>query len=453
MTKSSGNLKALLSNPTDLNPLLVGEVVDSLSEIELYALAYEWRHFWARPEQLAPEGEWQKWVVLAGRGFGKTRTGAEWVRELVETGKARRIALIGRTAADIRDVMVEGPAGILSVSPPWFYPMYNPSKRRIVWPNGAIATTFTSENPDQLRGPEHDAAWADEFAAWRYPKEAIDQLMFGLRKGDPKLCVTTTPRPIKELIEMLRETGTVTSRGSSYDNRDNLAGVFFQHIIRKYEGTRLGRQELLAEILDDVPGALWSRAVIDDKRVRSAPVMQRIIVAIDPPATSDDEDSAEAGVIAAGIAPCNCKGFEELHGFVLEDYSRQASPAEWGKISTDAYQELHADLIVGEVNNGGEMVGFTVMTMDPTVNYKAVHASRGKYTRAEPISALYAQGRVHHVGAFAELEDQMCTWLPGEDSPDRMDSLVWAFTELFYEPEPDHDEVVVHEERVNISGY
>lgn len=450
-TDSNHSLAKVLSNVAVDK---IDVAVSSLSEVDLYVLNYEWANFWARKEQLPPAGSWTKWVALAGRGWGKTRTGAEWVRDQVENHRAKRIAMIGRTAADVRDVMVEGDSGILAISPPWFYPTYNPSKRRIIWPNGAIATTFTSEKPDQLRGPQHDRAWADEFTAWRYPRETWDQLMFGMRKGDPKICVTSTPRPIKELIELLKEPDTVVTGGTTYDNRANLADAFFDHIIRRYEGTRLGRQELLAEILDDVPGALWKRERIEELRVRTAPPLIRVVVAIDPPATSDDEEeSAEAGIIVAGLGLCNCKGKEEVHGFVLEDYSRLASPAEWGKAATDAYDFHNADLIVGEVNNGGEMVGFTVLTMNPYVNYKAVRASRGKYTRAEPISALYHQGRIHHVGAFAELEDQQCTWMPGEDSPDRMDALVWAFTELFYEPEPDREETVVHEDPVEISAY
>ncbi len=425
--------------------------VASMSDEEVHALAYDWL-FWARPEQITPPGDWYIWLILAGRGFGKTRSGAEQVRIWVKDFPI--VNLIGATADDARDIMIEGESGIMNICPPHEKPQYKKYERKLMWPNGALSLIFTADQPERLRGKQHMKLWADEICSWRYVSEAWDQAMFGLRLGmDPQAIVTTTPKPIKQLIEMVEDPLTHITAGTTYDNRANLAAGFFNKIIKKYEGTRLGQQELLAKILTDVPGALWKRSKIEDLRVRTAGPMMRVVVAIDPPATSD-ADSAEAGIIACGIGPCTCKGEEEIHGFVMEDYSKQASPSEWAEAAIFAYHLLMADLIVGEVNNGGEMVGYTVYTVDPHVNYKAVHASKGKYTRAEPISAMYEKGNVHHVGSFPILEDQLCTWLPGEKSPDRLDSLVWAFTELFYEPEEDGpDEVIVYDERVEISPY
>lgn len=407
---------------------------------------------WARDEQLPPAGNWSYWLAMAGRGWGKTRTGAEWVRYNVETGRAGRIALIGRTVADVRSVMVEGDSGLLAVSPPWFKPIYNPSKRRLVYPNGAICTTFTSEKPDQLRGPEHDLAWLDEYAAWKYPQETWDQLMFGLRKGKAQVCITSTPRPTKAFLELVEDENTLITGGPTYENRANLADAFFSRIVKRFEGTRLGRQELSAEILRDVPGALWSLANLDAGRRRNYPPLIRVGVGVDP-AGSSKKGTAETGIVVAGIGPCNCKGHTELHGFVLEDYSKLSTPTQWAGLISWSYNKHQADIVVGEVNHGGEMVGYTVLSVDPTINFKAIHASRGKYVRAEPISALYGQGKVHHIGVLAELEDQMTTWLPGEDSPDRMDALVWILTELFYGGENREDDLVVYDDPVTISEY
>lgn len=406
----------------------------SLTPQEAEALLYCWP-FLAREckrradgtytGQLAPPGDWSTWLVMAGRGYGKTRTGAEWIRDQVENHGRRRIALVGRTAADVRDVMVEGESGLLAVSPPWFRPHYEPSKRRLTWPNGAIATTYSGDKPDQLRGPQHDAAWCDELAAWRYP-ESWDQLLFGLRLGDdPRVVVTTTPRPVKHIREMVNESSTVITSGSTLENAANLAKPALERLLKKYKGTRLGRQELEAKLLDDVPGALWTHTLIDEHRRNSFPDLVRVVVAIDP-AVTDDEGSAETGIVAAGVG-------KDGHGYVLDDLSLQASPAGWANEAISAYHKFKADRIVAEANQGGDMIEQTLRsvlgsaTMPP---YKKVHASRGKLTRAEPVSALYEKGQVHHVGAFAELEDQMCTWVPGEDSPDRMDALVWALTEL-----------------------
>ena len=364
--------------------------------------------------------------MLAGRGFGKTRSGAEYVQEMARLGRARHIALVAPIASDARDVMVEGESGILSIAPDSFRPKYEPSKRRLTWPNGAMATTYSADEPERLRGPQHDLAWADEIASWRYP-EAWDMLMFGLRKGEAKAVVTTTPKPVKVLRELIELSSTVVVKGSSYENRDNLAPAFFDKIIRKYEGTRLGRQELYAELLDDVPGALWVRTDIETSRVADCPDLLRIVVAVDPEATSTEE-SSETGIIVAG------KG-EDGHGYILEDLTIRETPDRWARVVVGAYHKWQADRVVAETNQGGEMVEAVIRTVDVNIPYKGVHASRGKVARAEPIAALYEQGRVHHVGTFELLEDQCCTYVPGEKSPDRMDALVWALTELQIENE------------------
>jgi phage terminase large subunit-like protein len=386
----------------------------------------------ARPEQLAPPGDWNGWLLMAGRGFGKTRTGAEWIKELVETGAARNIALVGPTAGDVRDVMCEGPSGILAVSSPWCRPEYEPSKRRLTWPNGAVASTFSSEEADRLRGPQHDALWADELAAWNDAHSTWDMAMFGLRAGThPRWLVTTTPRPIKLLKELLAREGkdVVVTRGSTFANSANLAGPFLETIRKRYEGTRLGRQELNGELLNDVPGALWQLASIDGARVETAPWMglDRVVVAIDPAVTSG-EDADETGIIAAGI--------DGDHAYVLEDASGKYAPHEWAAKAINLYHRHSADRIIGERNNGGDMIEATIRSVDANVSFKSVVASRGKAIRAEPVSALYEQGRVHHVGTFAELEDQMTAFTSDFDrsragySPDRLDALVWALTEL-----------------------
>jgi phage terminase large subunit-like protein len=393
----------------------------------------------ARPNQLPPPGDWQVWLLLAGRGFGKTRTLAEWVCQQAGSGQAGRIALVAATAADARDVLVEGQSGILAVSPPWFRPVYEPSKRRLTWPNGAMATTFSAEEPERLRGPQHGAAVCDELGAWSRP-ETWDMLQFGLRLGRyPRCLVATTPRPTKLIRELLAREGrdvTVT-RGSTYENRVNLAPGFFDQIIRKYEGTRLGRQELNAELLDDVPGALWSGARLEELRwpvYKSVPDLVRIVIAIDP-ATTSGEDADETGIIVAGK---DARG----HGYVLGDTSGRYPPTDWARLAISLYRQHKADRVVAEVNNGGDMVEATLRMVDPNVAYTAVRATRGKVVRAEPVAALYEQGRIHHIGAFPTLEDQMCGFTPDLDrktagfSPDRVDALVWALTDLLVEPMP-----------------
>ena len=385
------------------------------------SILYDWS-CWARPAQLAPDGDWRIWLILAGRGFGKTRSGAEWVRQQVERGYSQRIALVGATAADVRDTMIEGESGLLRIFPDETRPRYEPSKRRVTFANGAIATTYSADEPDRLRGPNHDAAWADEVAAWRYP-EAWDQLMFGLRIGDrPRAVATTTPRPTRLIRNLADRPDCAVTRGSTYDNAANLAPAFLDEMQQRYEGTRLGRQELEAELLLDNDGALWTRDMLDDARTFTVPHLRRIVVAIDPAATAN-ADSDETGIIVAGVD-------EDGHGYVLEDRSMRGSPAEWASAAITAHHVHKADRIVAEANQGGDMISHTLRTGDASVPVKLVHASRGKRTRAEPVAALYEQGRVHHAGTFPELEDQLCTWTPDGASPDRLDALVWAVSEL-----------------------
>jgi len=359
-------------------------------------------------------------MMLTGRGFGKTRALSEWIRTQVETGKCRRIAIVAPTAADARDVMVEGESGVLAVSPPWNRPNYEPSKRRLTWKSGVMATTYSADEPERLRGPQHDGAVCDELAAWRYP-EAFDMLMFGLRLGsNPQCAIGTTPKPRKLIRDLLEDPRCIVVRGSTYENRVNLAPAFFSSIVRTYEGTTLGQQELHGEVLTDIPGALWNRGII--LRSEEPETTNRVVVAIDPAVTSTDQ-SDETGVIVAGKAGDRF--------YVLEDLSGRYSPETWARVAVEAYHRWKGDRIVGEVNNGGDMIESVIRQVDRNIPYTAVRASRGKAVRAEPIAALYEQGRGFHCGTFSDLEDQMCSWTVEADwSPDRMDALVWAATEL-----------------------
>lgn len=400
-------------------------VLASLPDETALALRYDWS-FLARDTQLPPTDDtWTCWLILAGRGFGKTRTGAEWVIDQARAGgKGLRIALVAATAADARDTMVEGESGILACSPPWFRPFYQSSKRRLIWPNGAIATTYSADVPDRLRGPQHHRAWADELCAWLYP-ETWDQLMFGLRLGQrPQVVVTTTPRPTRQLAELMAASTTRVTRGSTFENSANLAPAFLEKVVARYEGTRLGRQELHAEILEDTPGALWTRRQLDDLRVRETPELTRVVVSVDP-STADDGAHAECGIVGVGL------GIDGI-AYVLRDVSAHLSPDAWARISVALYHDLRADVLVAEANQGGALVRVTVGTVKGAPQVKLVYASRGKYTRAEPVAALYEQRKVRHVGAHAALEDEMTSWagLRGERSPNRVDALVWGLTEL-----------------------
>ena len=392
--------------------------------------SYDWQRI-ARPEQLWPKGNhWDTWLILAGRGWGKTRTGAESIRLMVEKGRARRIALVGRTSADVRDVMVEGPSGILDVFPAATRPIYEPSKRRITFHTGAVAIAYTGDKPDQLRGPEHDLAWCDELAAWRHASSVWENLRFGLRLGHrPRAIVTTTPRPIPLIRDLLNEDGRTThvTTGSTYDNSANLPATYLGRLERTYAGTRIGRQEIEAAMLEQAAGALWTLNRIDAGRCGETPSLQRIVVAIDPAVTSG-ETADETGIIVAG----QC---DDGHAYILEDLSGRHSPAEWARCAVRAFHRYGADRIIGEANQGGDLVERNLRVEDRRVPYRAVRATRGKWLRAEPIAALYEQGRVHHVGGFPELEDQMTGWEPGSSgSPDRLDALVWALTELMVTP-------------------
>lgn len=336
------------------------------------------------------------------------------------------IALVGQTKADVRDTMIElGDSSIMRCSPPWFMPSYEPTKRRLTWPNGVIGIAYSGDEPGQLRGPQHQKAWVDELAKFERPQETWDNLMFGLRVGRlPQVVVTTTPRPIAIIKQLANDPAAVVVRTHTQDNAANLDSNFLKFILDRYEGTRLGRQELGAEILSDNPQALWKRANLDEMRLSAFPDLARIAVAVDPGVTST-ETSAETGIIVAGVSK-----EEHVKGYVLADYSLRGTPREWASAAVAAYHTHKADVIIGEANNGGDMIESTVKTVDEEVNFKKVIATRGKYTRAEPVSALYEQKRIHHVGFFHDLEDQLCEWVPGEKSPDRLDALVWAFTEL-----------------------
>jgi phage terminase large subunit-like protein len=386
----------------------------------------------ARPSQLPPPGNWEGWLVLAGRGFGKTRTGAEWIRELAESATASRIALVGPTAYLARSVMVEGESGILGVSSPSCRPIYEPSKRQLTWPTGVIASISSAEEPDQLRGPQFSHAWGDEVAAWPNAQEAWDQLQFCLRLGPrPQWLATTTPRPLKLIKDLLAREGrgVVVVRGTTLENEANLPASALASLRARYENTRLGRQELNAELLEDVAGALWSRAMIDDAALKTPlPDMARVVVAVDPSGTRGQEDGGDdVGIVAAG------KGVDGK-GYVLADWTCKLSPDAWGRRAVAAYREFKADRIIAEKNFGGAMVEHVIRTVDANVSYREVVASRGKVQRCEPIAALYEQGRVKHAQSFPELEDQMCAMTSngyvGDGSPDRADALVWALSEL-----------------------
>lgn len=413
-------------------------VLAQLTEAEADELLHDWR-FQAREDQIAPPGDWTSWLFLGGRGAGKTRAGVEWIREKVKAG-AGHLGLIAPTAAAARKVIVEGESGILATAwvgdrdnrgNPMGRPSYEPSKLQLTWGNGAKASIFSAEEPERLRGPQHEALLCDELAAWADPTETWNMAMFGLRIGHhPQVMVTTTPKPIPLVRDLLKAPHGVVTKATTYANRAHLAPSFLSQIISKYEGTRLGRQELDAELLEDFPGALWNHTIIDKKRVAVAPDMARIVVAIDPSGTKGESDDGDSiGIVVAG------KGVDG-RGYVLADRTCKLSPDGWGRRAVAGYREFKADRIIAERNFGGAMVEHVIRTIDKSVSYKEVTASRGKVARAEPVAALYEQGKVSHVGSFPELEDQLCLMLPdgfaGEGSPDRADALVWALSELFF---------------------
>lgn len=403
------------------------ELAKLSNEAQAYLL-HDWE-YWARPNQLPPDGDWTTWLILAGRGFGKTRCGAEWVRKQAKTYPGCRIALVGLTAADCRDVIVEGESGILAVHPEVDRPLYESSKRRVTWANGSMATLYNASEPDQLRGPQHHFALVDELAKFPAAQELWDQLAFGLRLGEhPQVMVTTTPRPIPIIKRLMALPNTVVTRGKTMDNRANLATGAVDALIERYAGTRLGRQELDGEIIDDVPGALWTRQMIDTTRVKEAPQMARVVVAVDPSGTAGEDDEGDAiGIVVAG------RGIDG-RCYVLADRTCKLSPEGWARMAVTAYHQFDADRLVAERNFGGAMVKAVIRQADRDVPFKEVAASRGKSVRAEPVSALYEQGRVSHVGGFPDLEDEMVLFTSGgymgDQSPNRADALVWAITEV-----------------------
>ncbi len=381
----------------------------------------------ARAKQVAPPGQWDRWVIRAGRGWGKTRTGAEWVRDKALTHPGCRIAVVARTFSDARDVCIEGESGLVAVCggavPGPVISLWNRSLGEFVFVNGSRVKLFTAEKPASLRGPQHHFAWCDELASWDYP-EAWDQLNFGLRLGEhPQTIVTTTPRPTAFVRRVLALPQTIETMGSTYENAENLAGPALAQLEATYGGTRLGRQELYGEMLEDVEGALWARSQLEDCYLAEAPVgMKRIVVGVDPAG-----GAAETGIVVCGLG-------SDAKGYVLADLSVATSPGEWGRIVVEAAHGWGADRVVVERNFGGDMAEHTIRTADRNIPVKTVTASHGKIPRAEPIAALYEQHRVHHVGRFPKLEDQMCTYTRDDKvSPDRMDALVWALTELMVE--------------------
>jgi len=390
--------------------------VDELSR----ELEYRWDYV-GRPSQQQPSGNWDTWVIKAGRGYGKTRTGSEITR--IWSDQVPSILLIGATASDLRDIMIEGPSGILATAPKGNYPLYEPSKLRITWNNGCVCHIRSADEPDRIRGIEVYRGWFDEFASWSYPAEAWDMIQMSVRQGDTKKLITTTPRPIPILKKILAYPGTVVTHGSTYDNRKNLSKQFLDSITERYKGTRIGRQEIYAEIIEDIEGALWINSMIDKYRVKSAPELKRILIGVDPAVTATAQ-SDETGIIVAG------KGIDD-HAYILHDASGIFTPLQWAKRVVHNYDKWNADRVIAEVNNGGDLVETNIKTIEPQISYKSVHATRGKIIRAEPVVALYEQGKVHHVGNLNKLEEQMTTWDAQNDkSPDRVDALVWALTEL-----------------------
>ncbi|MAW80210.1 MAG: ATP-binding protein [Parvularcula sp.] len=422
------------------------KVMVLMRHLEAEAAQKLWREN-AHEHQKQPDGDWTTWLILGGRGAGKTRAGAEWVRHIANDNKGGAIAppsiaLVAETYADAREVMIEGPSGIRAVSPSGETPRYEASRRRLVWPDGAVAYAFSAEDPDGIRGYQFTAAWSDEFAKWRYAEETWSNLQLALRLGDkPRQIVTTTPRPMALLKRLIASPTTETVRASTYDNRAHLSEAFFTEIAALYEGTALGRQELMGEIVDDIAGALWSWNMIEAARISAAPALDRVVVAVDPPATGG-ENADECGIVVAGVAYCG----DVKTAFVIADWSAAGlSPRQWAEKTAVAYHEFSADRIVVEVNQGGDMAKAVIAQVEPQAPVRGVHATRGKKLRAEPVAALYEQGRVRHVGAFPKLEDQMTTYTGqssgnwGGKSPDRLDALVWAITELMLQtpaPQP-----------------
>lgn len=401
------------------------------------SLKYNWS-FWARPEQLLPDlhKPWNIWMILSGRGWGKTRTGAEAIKQLMLDNPGCRIGIIGMTAGAVRDTCYEGESGLVEVLPPDTILKYNRSLGQLTLKNGSRAFSFSGSDPEKLRGFQSNFLWMDELCAFNYAQEAWDMSMMGLRLGDhPRIIITTTPKPsdlIRELVKRGQETPdeVILTTGSTFDNSANLPDSMLAELRARYEGTTMGRQELYAELILDDPGALWSRALVEANRVPQGTIKHRdmaeIVVAIDPSMSRTTERDSETGMIVAGRSAIDGKCY------ILEDCSRlRPSPEQWGRLAIAKYHEYEASRIVAEVNQGYDLVTNLLSTIDSKVPLKKVYATRGgKFLRAEPIAALYEQGKVKHVGLFPELEDQMTQWVPGKASPDRLDALVWAVTQL-----------------------
>lgn len=394
---------------------------------QLEQLKYVWGA-WARPEQILPDSA-SICLLLAGRRVGKTRTAAEAIRSRVERGVARQLILIAPTHNDMLTDMLYGPSGIITISPPWDRPHFKTTDNTLNWKNGARAICLTAEEPERTRGKEIDTAWCDEIAAWRYP-ETWELLQFCAGSRPMWRVVTTTPKPTDLVKELLRTSDHIV-RGKTIDNIANLSREVVAELHRKYEGTRLGRQELYGELLEDVEGALWTHGLIDNNRRAVCPELRRIVVAVDP-SGSAKRTADEAGIVVAGIGECGCLGRSDTHAFVLEDLTGRYSPRDMGQKAINAYHKYQASRLVAEDNFGGKIIEDLVQLIDPRVAYRAVHASRGKLVRAEPVAALYEQGRVHHVGLFSKLEDEMCGYAPlvSTESPGRLDAMVWAITDL-----------------------
>ena len=424
--------RALLDWLSDASPERIAAFVEDMNEKEIAEWPFDWRS-WARGNQLAPASDWRVWLVMAGRGFGKTRLGAEWVRSVAEADPEARIALLGSSLHEARSVMVEGESGLLSIGAPWRRPVYESSVRRLTWPNGAQAFLYSAGEPEALRGPQHSHAWCDEIAKWdNMSNRALsswDNLLMGLRLGsDPKLVATTTPRPVPLVARIVGEReDVVVTRGTTFDNAANLPARFIEAMRKTFGGTMLGRQELLGEMIEDLAGALWSRRLIEGGRDELAPPCTRIVIGVDPPASAHGD---ACGIVVCGIG-------DDRIARVLADCSvEQASPERWARAVVNAAQAWSADRVVAEANQGGEMVSAVLRAAQANLPLRLVHASRGKAARAEPVAALYEAGRVRHAGMFPRLEDELCGLMPGGEyqgpgrSPDRADACVWALTEL-----------------------
>ena len=422
-------------------PQEVDAFLEGLSDNALASLPWLF-DFWALPHQLPPEGDWKSWVIMGGRGAGKTRAGSEWVRRQVEgttpdaPGRAQRVALVAETFDQGRDVMVFGDSGILACSPPDRRPVWEAGRRRLVWPNGAVAQVFSAHEPEALRGPQFDAAWADELAKWKKAEESWDMLQFALRLGEhPQQVITTTPRNVGVLKAVLKNASTVVTHAPTEANRAYLAQSFLAEVEARYAGTRLGRQELEGLLLEDVEGALWTSAMLEEARIDAAPKLDRIVVAVDPAVTSG-KASDECGIVVAGVTMTGEP--KDWRAYVLEDASIRGGPSDWARAAIAAMERHGAERLVAEVNQGGDLVETVIRQIDPLVPFRALRAGRGKGLRAEPVAALYEQGRVRHLRGLGALEDQLCRMtvrgFEGRGSPDRLDALVWAVFDLMIEP-------------------